>query len=253
MYQQQNNPNYNPDDGIMDDLGDAMTGGWWRKSKGIFGMLVRVNAMLLMVFIRKRIGLNLFSLGSWFWGSGWMLLVLLICQENWRQLVLAGATEGHQYSWQLLWWHGQFFVWLILIKWLVAYLSTGSNNPRWFRPRVSIGESILYPLVRRILMLIQLIDDEANPQTFWKINERRWMIFWEPLLLLTIGHQLKASGYSAYGNFLMIATVALAFTTFQAYKNTDMLPHIRKEAEEVGKMAIPMKEEKTNPRHIIGG
>lgn len=252
MMTQRPNTYHPPENQMMDDLGDAMTGGWWRRSKGLTNALINANAMMLKVFLRQRMGTNMFSIGQWFWAGAWVFVALLISQENWRHLVDAGTTEGHHFSGELLWWHGQVFVWLFLLKWAVAHFSLGSQNPRWFRSRDSVGESIIYPLVRWLLRPIGLIDDDQNPHSFWKINFRRWMLYWEPLLLFILAHQVNEAGYAAYGNFLTIATASLAYTTFQAAKNSDMEIQAVQETEHLRQRANPQRPQNDSPRRAIG-
>lgn len=215
----------------MDNLGDWMTQGWWRPIKWGFGMIVETLALFVMVPLRKRMGLRLFSFGLWFWAGIVILTGIFIANHNWEQLQATGMTEGFHHSAPLLWWHGNVFVWLMLFKWFIAFISTGSANPRRLRHRFSIGNSILYPAIRWVLQPLRLVDDDQAPYSWWKLTESRWMKWWEPIILLVIANFVRLMGYVAYGNFLTLATLAMAYYTWIAYHNTAMEQQLLREQE----------------------
>lgn len=220
IMKQKNFSENSSDTQLMNHLGNALTGGAWSIVLWVGKVWVKLNAMLLMVFLRKKIGAKMFSFGLWFWLGAWMLILIIISTENWASLVHAGATEGHRYSMPLLSWHGQIFVWLMVIKWIIANIALRHPHSKWYRHRYSIGDSIIYPLLRWTLKPLGIIDRETAPKTFWKLNEARWMQLWEPLILFFIARHLHQIGYGVYGNFLMIATCCYAYYTYQAFTNT---------------------------------
>ena len=234
----------------MDSLGDSVTQGGWSIFKHILVVLVKVNAMMLMVFIRKRMGITMFSFGLLFWAGPWNWLALLIASENWRALTAAGMTAGHQPSQALILGHGTAFGWFMIVKWIIAGLTLGSSSPRWQRPRISVGESVVYPVVRWAFHRIGIMDNEIKPGTWWKINHQRWILLWEPVLLLFIAALIKGWGYTAYGNYLIIATLCLAYFTFQANQTTARMRQAEIDARDFqGEMHPPSRPR--GKRHVI--
>ena len=252
MIHQPSRPHSAPETSLMDDLGDAMTGGMWRKSKGLTETLIHANSMLIMSLTRIRMGAAIFNYGLLFWTSGWLFVITMISQENWRLLVLNEATEGHHYSGGWIWLHGTLFTLFYLAKWLIAKITIGSNSRYWFRDRLSIGESLFYFPVRWILKRFGLIDHETSPRTFWKINHRRWLVFWEPILFFILAHAIKEAGYGAYGNMLIVATCCMAYTTFQAAKNADLEKQAMIEAGMLKDNMDPTPRQPTNRPRAIG-
>lgn len=214
----------------MDRLGNIVTGDKWSFAKIIFESLFEANSNLITTFLRKRQGVQMFSFGKMFWVSCWMFFAVLIFQESLNHHIANGTEEGHYYSLFLLWWHGTLFTWLFIIKWIIAYLSIGSKNQRWFRYRDSIGDSIIWPLVYWILRPLKLSVDQEKPR-FWQLSERRWMLIAEPALLIWLSHWLYEAGYTAYSNFIFWASLAFIFTTWRAAKNTDMDEQLLRETE----------------------
>lgn len=220
----------------MDDLGDMITGGKWRPIKGFVGMLINVNAMFLMLFLRKRMGTTLFSFGLWFWGGGWSLLWWTIELERYRHHASLGLEEEFISSLPLLWWHGQIFVWLLLAKWLIAVLSLRSERGLLFRDRRAIGNSEVYPLIYRLLKPLKLVGDHLERPRFWQLTEGKWLQFIEPALLLYGASQIRQLGYVTYANFLTIATCCLFIFTFQAYTNSAKLRQSERESDNLSQM-----------------
>lgn len=228
----------------MDDLGDAMTQGWWRRIKGLVDILIFGNFMLLAVFLKKRMGLRLFSLGTWFWLGAYLFVLTFIAMESWNQHELAGNTEEILFSVPLLYLHGQLFVFFMLAKWGIAYWSLRSDNPRWFRDRLAIGESEIYPLIYFLLKPLKLAGDDETRPAFWKMTEAKWVQFFEPILIFYLGYQIMLMGYTTYGHFVMIAACCYGRVTIQAHTNRAKVRQAEREAQTVQQMmSHPVEEE----------
>lgn len=251
MYQQPNHSSQNPETQLFDRLGDTVTGGGWSIFKGIFTVAVKVNAMMLMVFMRKNMGIKIVNFSTYFWGVLWILIAYAIADSTWVSEATAAAQNGDPepiFSGHWLWYHANVFYGFLIYRGIGAWINMRGRNPR---PDFIIGDSVIYPLVRLLLKPLRLIDDEVAPRTFLKINEARWMQFWEPLLVVIIGYQLGKMGYTAYGNFLIISALGMALFTIQAFTNTARLRVAQSNARMVNDVVTtePSEPEKA---HVIG-
>lgn len=250
MYQQ----SHNPETHLFDRLGDALTGGGWSLMKWIFIVFVKVNALLLMVFLRKNMGGKMINFSVYFFGMLWFLIAFAIATGNWHYLTTNNATQGHRFSGGLLWYHAQAFYYLLIYRGIAAWINLRRSGQKGvtIRHSYSIGESVVYPVIRRILLPLGLIDDEANPRSFWKITEDRWIQLWEPLIIILVGCVISNFGYSAYGNFLILSGMSLGLFTFQAYNNAARIRQAQTDAGVIQTMLPGGQDDNDMPKHIIG-
>jgi len=214
---QNQNQNYRQEEAMFDNLGDMITGGWHRPVRVMINILIKAKAMSLMIFIRKRLGVTMFSFSLLFFGGVFDAFSTMISQENWRYLVHRNMTEGHGYSGGIIMIFSSICFWLFLARWASSSWSIRSKNPRRIRHNLSVGESILYPLVARLLHPLKIVEDYRSP-SFWKINEDRWTQYYEPLLIILGGIYAKSIGYTLLGNYIIIAACCLF-----NYPNTDVV------------------------------
>lgn len=224
--QQPRPPQQNPEDQLVNQLGDWVTGGKWSIYIHVYYVWIMVNHMLIAMLTRKRIGRKLFSDGLWVFAGLWLLILMIVSMHQWENMTIAGTTDGFRYSFPLFVIHAQLFFSSMFIHWVIAQITVGSRNPKYARLKHSIGESMLYLLLKKILPQ-RWFDDEVNARSWFKLNEERWSKYWEILLLLLIGFGFRQFGYIGYGNFLIIASCCSFNITFRAYQNL----HATREAE----------------------
>lgn len=233
----------------FDQLADIYTRGEWSIAKWISNIFIDANAMLLMVFLRKNIGRKIVSFSSWFFGASWLGIVFFIATVNYNSLAQTQEVEHFHFSGGIIWTHSMLFALFCVWRAFGAWRSLRRSG----RPGVdtrhiyAIGESVIYPVIWFIFKPLRLIDDELKPRTFWKLNEDRWMQFWEPLIIIITGYLLGQAGYSAYGNFLILAATCLWYFTFQAYNNTAKIREAEDNARTMSGMIEP--EQSRDPEH----
>ena len=239
---------------MFEFIANYMTSGSWGIFKSISKILVKMNYMLIAVFIRKRLGLGMFRFGILFFAGIWHFLAMFISTEGWRQVIAAGQTDQYQFSLSLIYTHGTWFLIFFLIKWVLAGLSLRSNNPKWYRHTNSVGDSFLYSYFKRGFKRLNIFDKEVAPLTYWKLNEDRWTQIIEPAMLLGLVFYIKSIGYIAYGNYLLFATGCFMYYTYLAYTNRAKYGQIRREAQSTQDIVNQSQAtEKKEERHIVGG
>lgn len=203
--------------------------------------------MLLFVFVRKRIGLKLITFNTWFIGSSVIGLYTII------SLFASDVDNTGKVSVGLFFLHSILFnlfsIWRAFGAWRNMRRSGKSGVTS--RHSYSIGESITYPIVRFFLNPLKLIDDEIKPSTFWKVNEDRWMEFWEPLCMIATGFLFYLSGYTGYGSFIVFASIALWHATFIAFNNRAKIKQAQVDAGKVSDVIEPETERSEAPTYTI--
>ena len=199
-------------------------------------------------------GRNLVNFGTWFFGASWLFIIGTISVETHRTKMLESGAEGLAFSGNIVFAHSFFFfifcIWRAIGAWL-NFRRSGQPGVT-IRHSYSIGDSVIYPIIRFILRPLRLIDDNASPKTLLKINEDRWMQFWEPILIILGGYVLGQAGYTAYGNFLFFAGICFWYSTFRAFNNTAKIRQAQADATAIGGMIEKDQTRKLDRPHVIG-
>jgi hypothetical protein len=250
MYQSQNSQGNN-EDRLFHELGAKMTGGSGPFIVRVLHMVMKINALYLMIFLRKRIGFRMFGIGSLFFAGVFNFIVYSISLDYWSGLLQSGDTQGYRYSGAYLMQFLTAFNFLFIIKWIIAALSLRSRNPRWYRHRLSVGESIVYPLVHRLLKPLKLVNDGKSPPRFWKMTEAKWTQYVEPLGVGICGILVKQMGYVALGHNIIFAACCLFFITFQAFTNSALPGQANQEAGTIRPMITADQPQSASTQKVI--
>lgn len=238
----------------FDQFANMFTRGNWSIYKWILSVFLDANYALLAVFLRKNMGRKMIGFSNWFFGASWLTVLFIITTENYYNLSVSGKAEGLSFSGNLFWIHSVLFAVFCIWRAVGAWINLRRSGQPGVRVRHthSIGESVLYPIVRFILKRLWLIDDEYTPRTLWKMNEDRWMQFWEPLIIILFGYKIGQAGFTAYGNFIILAAICLWYDTFQAYNNTAKVRQAQMDASVMGNVIEQKQLEDSDRPHIIG-
>ncbi len=240
----------------FDLLMDRFGFGNWSLIKWIWQVIFDGSFLVLMVFVRFRIGRQFITFGNWFRGSLllWIFIGLGVFAYD-SALMHSEPGVPVKSSMMLLWYHYAVFTALFIWRGLASfyYLRNAYRPGALIVPEYHIGDSVFYRPVRFLLSWTGLIDEERHARTFWKLNENRWMSVWEPALIFLIGWHVAGSGYTAYGLILMIGACGLAYYTFIALNNTARVAESQQEAEYQSEetMRRPAAQTKKK-RHVIG-
>ena len=240
---------------FLDIMGDYMTGGTYSIIKWVWAIIFNVNTMLLMVFLRKNMGTHVAKVSSWIFASTWLWILFFLSVFTAQTDPATGQIIDTTYSAPIIFMHGVFFLIFSIWRKIGAWLNLRASGKKGTRIRhsYSIGESVVYPLLRWLLKPLGIIDDEWHPKTFWKLTEDRWIQWWEPTILFASGYYLADIGYGTYGQFIMFASACLWMATFRAYNNSAKVRQAQTDAHIMGQMIEPEAEAIEENPHIIGG
>lgn len=231
---------------FFDQFANMMTGGMYGMVRWIWTIIFNVNTMLLMVFVRKNMGTKIAANGSWFFSSAW-LFFLLLCST------FTAMPDDTTLSVHLIILHGIGYAVLSTWRRLGAWrsLRNAGRSGKRGRHTHEIGESVLFPLVHKMLNPLGLIDDEIYPETFWKMTQSRWMQYYEPVLFFLLGMMLANIGYGVYGKFIMFSSVCLFIVTFRTFNNNAKMRQGQEDAKIMGEISNPGSRQDHSEPHVI--
>jgi hypothetical protein len=237
--------NQNEESRFLDDLGNQLTNGRYSIIQRVTLLLISANSMLLMVVLNKNMGREIARNGASLFALIWLFFLYFCALETAAVDPVTGMVTDLTFSGPLLYIHGVVFLLFSMWRRFGAWwnMRNSGRNSIDKRFEYSIGGSVVYPLIRWIMRPFKLIDNEEHPKTFWKMNEDRWMQFWQPLLLLLLGLWVLNIGYVVYGRFLIIATLCFFGLTFKAFDNTARIRQTQEGAQEMGRIIRPGHEE----------
>jgi hypothetical protein len=249
---QQSHPYQTGEAQFFEQMAHWQTGGKYGFVKSLWQVISTLNVMLLAVFIRKRMGIRIVSNGSWIFVYLYLLTLYTIEVLSLEFHPVTGQALDDTISANWFFLHGILYVFFSLFR----RIGAGRRMMRIGRPgnisvrSTSIGASVIYPFVRMVLKPFGLIDREIMPRRFWKLNEDRWMQYWEPALIGYAGWTVWEWGYDFYGKFILFAALCLFSWTRRAYVNTARMRQASIDAQSSGRMLQSQYEEPRAP-HII--
>lgn len=236
---------------FLDNLGEYISPGRYSFVKRLTFLFLNANSMLLMVILNKNMGSTVARQSASLIAVIWLIILFAISEHTLEQNINAGITDD-TISAPWIFYHGVAFVFFSLWRRIGSWWNMRQSGLPGARRRLDngIGDSVIYPWIRFFLRPIRLIDNERLPKTWLKLNEDRWMQYWQPLLLIVLGYQVNLMGYEVYGNFIMLATCCYFLVTFRAFNNTARMRQAQVDAGIVGDIIRP--EEPDDRRHVIG-
>ncbi len=234
-------------DTLFDDIANKASRGNYGYLYALFKVLRSANVWFIASFLRFNIGHKLFSMTDWLFGFSYSTAFFFIATFNWESSV--AESQGLIFSADWVFLHGKIFGVFMFIHatWSWQKIQFGKGDLR-----ISIGDSVIYWFFLRWWMrLLKLIDHESEPKTYWKLNENRWMKYWEPFLLLCLAWKIGDMGYSTYSYFLFIAVASYNWATWNAFANSAMMAHTAKESKTLGRMSQPKRQRKPQNDYTI--